>query len=59
MDAGHLTTTKRVPHHKYVEREATMHISEFNFIGVKDTLKHIKEWLFGKRCKCKNKETKR
>jgi hypothetical protein len=53
MDAGHLTETKRVPHHKYVERETTMNISELNFIGVKETLKELKEWLFGKRCKCK------
>jgi hypothetical protein len=59
MDAGHLTETKRVPHHKYVERETTMKISEFNIIGVKDILKELKQYLFGRRCKCKNKETKR
>jgi len=56
MDAGHLTETKREPHHKYVERETTMKISEYNIIGIKETLKQIKEYLFGRRCKCKNKK---
>lgn len=36
-----------------------MNISEFNIIGVKETLKQIKEYLFGKRCKCKQKKTNR
>jgi hypothetical protein len=36
-----------------------MNISEFNFTGVKDILKELKQYLFGKRCKCKQKKTKR
>jgi hypothetical protein len=53
MDAGHLTETKREPHHKYVERETTMNISELNFTGIKEVLSKLKVYLFGKRCKCK------
>ena len=30
-----------------------MNISEYKITGVKDILKELKQWLFGKRCKCK------
>ena len=53
MDTGHLTIYQEVPHHKYVERETTMNISELNFTYIKEALSKLKVYLFGKRCKCK------
>jgi len=31
-----------------------MNINELNFTGIKEALRNIKQWLFGKRCKCKS-----
>jgi len=30
-----------------------MNINELNFKSIKEALRNIKQWFFGKRCKCK------